>query len=62
MAGVKLDEQLPVSIADQTRSETVPQEVKLLGDLRVSLFADVTTNNLRLLWMKLELTVSETFL
>ena len=52
--GRKAHKQLTVTIADQARPETETQEVKLLGNLCLVLFADVTTNDLGLLRMKLK--------
>jgi len=45
--------------ADQASSKAITQEVKLLSNLSVLLLADVTTNNLGLLWMKLEFAFSK---
>jgi hypothetical protein len=39
---------------DVVRERLKGAKVKLLGHLSVLLFADVTTNNLGLLWMKLK--------
>jgi len=57
--GCKAHKHLPVSVAGQARSEAITQEVKRLGDLSVLLLADVTTNDLGFLWMKLELAFSK---
>jgi hypothetical protein len=57
----KIHKQLTVTIADQTRSETIPKEIKFLGNFRVFLFPNVTTNNLCFLRMKLKLAFPKTF-
>ncbi len=56
--GREAHKQLAVSIADQTGPETETQEIKRLTDLGCVLFANVTTNNLRLLWVQLKLTLA----
>jgi hypothetical protein len=56
--GRKAHKHLPLSTTDQARSEAIAQEVKLLGNLSVLLFTDVTTNDLGLVRMKLELAFS----
>jgi hypothetical protein len=57
--GRKARKHLPFSTADQAWPETETQEVKLLGDLSIVLFGDVTTNNLGLFWMKLKFAFSK---
>ncbi len=56
--GRKAHKQLTVTIADQARPETETQEIKFLADLSFVLLADVTTNDLGLVRMKLELAFS----
>ena len=58
--GREAHKQLAVSIADQARPETEPQKIKLFADLGRVLFANVTTNNLRLVWMKLKFAFPKT--
>ena len=57
--GRKAHKHLPMPTADQASSEAITQEVKFLGDLSVFLLANVTTNNLGFLRMKLEFAFSK---
>ncbi len=59
-AGCEPNKQTTLSGAYQTRSETVPQEIKLFAYLGTAWLVDVTTNNVRLLRMQLKLTFSKT--